>query len=126
MPVTAAASIGASTTRSLTGTIPTTATARRTGSYIEYLHGQVRELLTNYGKTSMWFFDGLGGKAEDWDALRLIAHDAELEPRPGHQQSRRHPGRYDTPEQRIGMFQNNAPLGDMRHGRPPVGLQARR
>jgi alpha-L-fucosidase len=77
--------------------------------YIEYLHGQVRELLTNYGKTSMWFFDGLGGQAADWDAVRLIGMMRKLQPHLVINDRAGIPADYDTPEQRIGMFQNNRP-----------------
>jgi alpha-L-fucosidase len=77
--------------------------------YIEYLHGQVRELLTNYGKTSMWFFDGLGGKAEDWDAPRLIRMMRQLQPDLVINNRAGLPAEYDTPEQRIGLFQNRRP-----------------
>ena len=40
--------------------------------YIEYMHGQVRELMTNYGRVDMLWFDGLGGTAKDWDAETLF------------------------------------------------------
>jgi alpha-L-fucosidase len=78
-------------------------------NYIKYLHGQVRELLTNYGPTRMWFFDGLGGKAEDWDALRLIRMMRQLQPDLVINNRAGLPADYDTPEQRIGMFQNTRP-----------------
>jgi hypothetical protein len=78
-------------------------------NYIEYLHGQVHELLTNYGPTRMWFFDGLGGKAEDWDALRLIRMMRKLQPDLVINNRAGIPADYDTPEQRIGMFQNARP-----------------
>ncbi len=77
--------------------------------YSEYLHGQVRELLTNYGKTSMWFFDGLGGKSADWDAPRLIAMMRKLEPNLIINNRAGMPAEYDTPEQRLGNFQNTRP-----------------
>jgi alpha-L-fucosidase len=64
--------------------------------YIEYLHGQVRELLTGYGKIDYLFFDFSyphkdrkndrgepfqGGKGhEDWDAERLMRMCRELQP----------------------------------------------
>ena len=41
--------------------------------YVEYFHGQVRELLSNYGEISVIWFDGLGGSAKDWDALRRFS-----------------------------------------------------
>jgi alpha-L-fucosidase len=77
--------------------------------YVEYLYGQVRELLTNYGKTSMWFFDGLSGSAADWDAWRLIGMMRTLQPHLVINNRAGIPADNDTPEQRIGMFQNNRP-----------------
>ncbi|MCL2463403.1 MAG: alpha-L-fucosidase [Defluviitaleaceae bacterium] len=44
------------------------------GNYLEYMHGQVRELCTNYGKIDLfWFdfsYDGLAGEA--WRATDLV------------------------------------------------------
>ena len=77
--------------------------------YIEYLHGQVHELLTNYGKTSMWFFDGLDGVAADWDAPRLIRTMRQLQPDLIINDRAGIPADYDTPEQEIGTFQNKRP-----------------
>ncbi len=77
--------------------------------YIVYLHGQVRELLTHYGQTGMWFFDGLGGVAADWDAPRLIRMMRQLQPDLVINDRAGIPADYDTPEQRIGGFQNNRP-----------------
>jgi alpha-L-fucosidase len=77
--------------------------------FIEYVHGQVRELLTNYGPTRMWFFDGLGGKAADWDAPRLLRMMRQLEPDLVINNRAGLPADYDTPEQRIGMFQDTRP-----------------
>ena len=77
--------------------------------YIEYLHGQVRELLTNYGPTTVWFFDGLGRPPEDWDAPRLIRMMRELEPNLVINNRAGIPADYDTPEQRLGRFQNQRP-----------------
>lgn len=53
--------------------------------YREYLHGQVRELLTGYGTVDYLFFDftypGEDGKGpEDWDSERLLALVRELQP----------------------------------------------
>ncbi len=74
--------------------------------YIEYLHGQVRELLSNYGPVHMWFFDGLGGTAADWDAGRLLATMRSLQPDLIINNRAGLPADNDTPEQRIGMFQD--------------------
>lgn len=51
-------------------------------NYVEYLHGQVRELLTNYGKIDIiWFdfsYDDMIG--EKWQAIRLVKMVRELQP----------------------------------------------
>ena len=50
--------------------------------YIDYMHGQVRELCTNYGKIDiMWFdfsYDDMSG--EKWQAEKLIRMIRELQP----------------------------------------------
>ncbi|AOZ73202.1 alpha-L-fucosidase [Boudabousia tangfeifanii] len=59
------------------------------GRYREYLHAQVRELLTNYGKLDYLFFDfsypwevdGWVGKGRnDWDSDGLLAMCRQLQP----------------------------------------------
>lgn len=50
--------------------------------YIEYFHGQVRELLTNYGQIDlMWFdfsYDDM--KGEKWEATKLVNMIRQLQP----------------------------------------------
>jgi alpha-L-fucosidase len=50
--------------------------------YIEYMHNQVRELLTNYGKIDiMWFdfhYDDMTG--EKWEATKLVKMAREINP----------------------------------------------
>lgn len=58
---------------------------RDMNKYREYLHNQVRELLTNYGKVDLLWFDfsypGLGGKDHnDWDSEKLIKMVRLLQP----------------------------------------------
>jgi len=77
--------------------------------FIEFLHGQVRELCTKYGKVDIFWFDGLGGKPEDWDAPRLIKMIRELQPGIIINNRAGLPEDYDTPEQTIGAFQNTRP-----------------
>ncbi len=77
--------------------------------YLEYLHGQVRELCTKYGKVSIFWFDGLGGTAKDWDAKKLIAMIRELQPGIIINNRAGLPEDHDTPEQQIGHFQNTRP-----------------
>jgi alpha-L-fucosidase len=77
--------------------------------FLEYLHGQVRELCTKYGKLDIFWFDGLGGIAKDWDSERLIKMIRELQPDIIINNRAGLPEDYDTPEQRIGQFQKNRP-----------------
>jgi alpha-L-fucosidase len=72
--------------------------------YIEYLHGQVRELLTGYGRIDGFWFD-LGGKPEDWDTERLFKMMRSLQPWLIINNRCGLPGDFDTPEQRLGAFQ---------------------
>ena len=74
-------------------------------NYIEYLHGQIRELCTNYGRIDGIWFDGLGGKAEDWDSKTLFRMIRELQPGILINNRAGLPGDFDTPEQKIGRFQ---------------------
>lgn len=55
--------------------------------YADYLHGQVRELLTNYGRVDIMWYDfsypgrGFGAKGrDDWRAEELLALTRELQP----------------------------------------------
>ena len=50
--------------------------------YVEYLHGQVRELLTNYGKLDVLFFDFSYDdmKGKTWGATKLIRTIRKLQP----------------------------------------------
>ncbi len=50
--------------------------------YLEYMHGQVRELLTNYGKIDiMWFdFSYPGMECETWRATELVTMARSLQP----------------------------------------------
>ncbi len=55
---------------------------RDTSKYVDYLHGQVRELLTNYGKIDLlWFdfsYDEMSG--ETWRAAKLVEMIRSLQP----------------------------------------------
>ena len=81
----------------------------RHSKYIEYMHGQVREILGNYGRVDIMWFDGLGGKAEDWDAPRLFRKIRELQPNIVINNRCGLPADHDTPEQRIGGFNRERP-----------------
>lgn len=75
--------------------------------YIEYLHGQLRELCTNYGKIDIIWFDGLGGTAKDWDAERLVKMIRELQPGVVINDRAGLPEDHATPEQKVGAFNRN-------------------
>ncbi len=75
--------------------------------YIKYLHGELRELCSNYGRVDIIWFDGLGGKAVDWDSQNLFKMIRRLQPHVIINNRAGLPGDYDTPEQHIGGFQTN-------------------
>ena len=59
---------------------------RKQANYTKYLHGQVRELLTQFGKLDIMWFDfsykecEQGKGHEDWDSENLIKMIRELQP----------------------------------------------
>ncbi len=50
--------------------------------YVDYMHGQVRELITNYGKLDIMWFDFSYGEmsGEKWRATELISMIREIQP----------------------------------------------
>ena len=81
----------------------------RHAQYIKYLHGQIEELLTNYGKVDILWFDGLGGRAADWDTGRLLQTARRLQPEIIINNRGGLPADHDTPEQRVGGFMRERP-----------------
>jgi alpha-L-fucosidase len=77
--------------------------------YIEYLHGQLRELCSNYGKVDIVWFDGLGGTAKNWDSENLLKMIRQLQPNVIINNRAGLPADHDTPEQEIGKFQIDRP-----------------
>jgi alpha-L-fucosidase len=77
--------------------------------YIAYMHGQVKELLSNYGRVDIMWFDGLGGSSEDWNAPPLFRMIRKLQPEIVINNRCGLPGDHDTPEQRIGGFNRERP-----------------
>ncbi len=73
--------------------------------YIKFLHGQIRELCTNYGRLDIMWFDSLGGSAKDWDSENLFRMIRRLQPHIIINNRAGLPADHDTPEQRIGKFQ---------------------
>jgi alpha-L-fucosidase len=77
--------------------------------YLEYMHGQVRELLSNYGPIDILWFDGLDGTAKDWDAEQLFPMIRGIQPNILINNRCGLPGDFETPEQEIGKFQIDRP-----------------
>jgi len=77
--------------------------------YVEYLHGQVRELCTNYGRVDILWFDGLGGTAGDWNAPALVKMIRELQPGIVINDRAGLPEDHDTPEQKVGAYRDDRP-----------------
>ncbi len=77
--------------------------------YIEYLHGQLREICSNYGRIDIVWFDGLGGSAKDWDSENLFRVIRQLQPHVIINDRAGLPADHDTPEQTIGGFQRERP-----------------
>ncbi len=77
--------------------------------YIDYLHGQLREICSNYGQIDIVWFDGLGGTAKDWDAENLFRIIRALQPHVIINNRAGLPADHDTPEQTIGGFQRDRP-----------------
>lgn len=92
--------------------------------YIKYMHGQVRELLSNYGKIDIMWFDGLqihpmsgtGGDekypaewAKEWDSQSLFKTMRTLQPHLIVNNRCGLEGDFDTPEQHVGFFQTDRP-----------------
>jgi alpha-L-fucosidase len=69
----------------------------------------VRELCSNYGTLDIFWFDGLGKRAEDYDAEALNGMIRALQPRILINNRNGLPEDFDTPEQVIGKFQYNRP-----------------
>jgi len=79
----------------------------------EFLFPQIRELMTNYGKIDVMWFDGLGLSADRWNGDELVRMIRELQPGIILNHRWHHPpyhaGDFDGPERSIGRFQTNRP-----------------
>ncbi|MBN1805827.1 MAG: alpha-L-fucosidase [Sedimentisphaerales bacterium] len=77
--------------------------------YIEFMHGQLREICSNYGRIDIIWFDDLGGTAQDWDSENLFRMIRKLQPDVIINNRAGLPADHDTPEQKIGKFQGDRP-----------------
>jgi alpha-L-fucosidase len=70
--------------------------------YVQYAHGQVRELCTNYGRIDgIWFDGGWEHSAEEWRAEELCDMIHALQPHALINDRSRYDGDYGTPEQQV-------------------------
>jgi len=94
--------------------------------YDAFYMAQVRELLSNYGRVDMMWFDHVAGNWRDYDFQALFDMAYRLQPgilvndraarfiretqdKPSPEIAALVRGDFDTPEQRIGKFQNDRP-----------------
>jgi len=91
--------------------------------YIEYMHGQIRELCTKYGKVDILWFDSLQAlqmpgesgdrnppeNAKVWDSVTLFKMIRQLQPDVIINNRCGLDGDFATPEQHVGRFQNDRP-----------------
>jgi alpha-L-fucosidase len=84
-------------------------TPDRHDRYLAYLKTQVRELLTNYGRLDILWFDGLGKKPEEYDGAAVNRMARELQPHLLINNRNGLPEDFDTPEQRVGKYQDHRP-----------------
>jgi alpha-L-fucosidase len=88
--------------------------------YVEFMNGQLRELLTNYGKVDIIWFDSYGHGdlekfwhiGETWSLIKSLQPAAVINNRLAvladyNQQPAPYRGDYDTPEQSIGHMQTD-------------------
>ena len=91
----------------------TTLMGDRHKKYIDYQFNAVRELCTKYGKVDIFWWDAYwcGGMftAEMWDAENLTRMVRQLQPHVVMNNRCSLPGDFDTPEQRLGDYQDWRP-----------------
>ncbi len=70
--------------------------------FVEYIHGHVRELLTNYGKIDiLWYDVSWPLNAQGWESERMNEMVFKLQPEIIVNNRNQLPGDFSTPEQRI-------------------------
>ncbi|RLF19924.1 MAG: alpha-L-fucosidase [Thermoprotei archaeon] len=70
--------------------------------FLNYVHGQVEELCTNYGKIDILWYDGAWPyTAEDWKSEELNEKVRKLQPQIITNNRSKIPGDFETPEQHI-------------------------
>jgi alpha-L-fucosidase len=76
--------------------------------FLDYVHAQVRELCTNYGKIDvLWYDGGWPHNAEAWQSKKLNAMVRQLQPHIVINNRSQLPEDFDTPEQHIAFSQQD-------------------
>jgi alpha-L-fucosidase len=88
---------------------PDAFTPDRHDRYLDYLKRQVSELASNYGRLDLFWFDGLGKPAKDYDGEALVKIIRGHQPAIIINNRTGLPEDYDTPEQHVGAYQDNRP-----------------
>lgn len=88
---------------------PDAFTSDRHERYLGYLKQQVTELCSNYGRLDIFWFDGLGKPAKDYDGEGLVKIIRRLQPQIIINNRTGLPEDHDTPEQRVGKYQDHRP-----------------
>jgi len=86
---------------------PDAFTPDRHERYLAYLKQQVTELCSNYGRLDIFWFDGLGKPAKDYDGEGLVKIIRSLQPNIIINNRTGLPEDHDTPEQRVGKYQDH-------------------
>lgn len=75
--------------------------------FVNYIHGQVRELMTNYGKVDiLWYDVAWPLDAKGWESVEMNKMVRQLQPDIIINNRSKIPEDFDTPEQRIEASQN--------------------
>ena len=75
--------------------------------FVSYIHGQVRELMTNYGKVDiLWYDVAWPLDAKGWESVEMNTMVRKLQPEIIINNRSKIPEDFDTPEQRIEASQN--------------------
>ncbi len=88
---------------------PDAFTPDRHEKYLNYLKQQVTELCSNYGRLDILWFDGLGKPSKDYDGEGLVKIIRGLQPGIVINNRTGLPEDHDTPEQRVGKYQEDRP-----------------
>ena len=88
---------------------PDAFTPERHHRYLDYLKRQVTELCSNYGQLDILWFDGLGKSSMDYDGAGLVKIIRGLQPNIIVNDRTGLPEDHDTPEQRVGKYQDHRP-----------------